>query len=431
MNLQSTAEKSSGTSGISELEKKWDIVSTAIKRSIETAETKTYSWTPNEQNLQIAVPFFLTDLEPTWMDSVIRRDPALYKHLGLADDNENLKKFLGTYEKNTPPTSLNTLKEAEKIDEETITAITNEAKTYQGLHAVAFHRIAHKFYEHYVEKKGQAAALIAEGKGKADPEVQAFRTSAAADLLTARKISQGVRRLTAGIEIHPGATIGKNFFIDHGAGVVIGETASVGNDCYFYHNVTLGATSRQGNPLTNASGARHPQIGSHVTLSNGVQILGPTVVGDHVKVAPLAELNGCREIGEGTKILDGAKLIGNITLGKKVRIGAGALVVGDVTIGEGAIIDPGVKVTRNIPAHAHVVGEVPNLPGILAPKDVGTPLMFDITPQAANDAKTQENPKPVVYTQGLELAGQAYRDASNDSWRDKVQPSSPLVVNAR
>jgi serine acetyltransferase len=154
-----------------------------------------------------------------------------------------------------------------------------------------------------------------------------------------------------------------------------------------------------------------------VTLSNGVQILGPTVVGDHVKIAPMVVADGCRAIGEGTKILDGAKLVGDITLGKNVRIGAGALVVGDITIGEGAVIDPGVKVTKDVPPHAHVVGEVPNLPGVLVPEQVGTPIMVQITPKAANNKHALlKPPTPQIIGQGLEYLAKGVRsmNAAND-----------------
>lgn len=94
--------------------------------------------------------------------------------------------------------------------------------------------------------------------------------------LLARWISQLGRFLT-GIEIHPGATIGKRFFIDHGMGVVIGETASIGNDVTIYHDVTLGGTSFE-------KGIRHPQIGNGVIIGAGAQLLGPIRVGDNARV---------------------------------------------------------------------------------------------------------------------------------------------------
>lgn len=92
----------------------------------------------------------------------------------------------------------------------------------------------------------------------------------------ARIISQLARWLT-GVEIHPGATIGRRCFIDHGMGIVIGETAEVGDDVTIYHGVTLGGTGKD-------SGKRHPTIGNRVLVSAGAKVLGPFKVGDDVKI---------------------------------------------------------------------------------------------------------------------------------------------------
>lgn len=91
-----------------------------------------------------------------------------------------------------------------------------------------------------------------------------------------RLLSQLVRFLT-GLEIHPGATIGKGFFVDHGMGVVIGETTIIGNNCMLYHNVTLGGTGKH-------VGKRHPTLGNNVTIGTGAILLGPIHVGDNVKI---------------------------------------------------------------------------------------------------------------------------------------------------
>ena len=91
-----------------------------------------------------------------------------------------------------------------------------------------------------------------------------------------RFISHCARWLT-GIEIHPGATIGRRFFIDHGMGVVIGETAEIGDDCTLYHGVTLGGTSWN-------KGKRHPTLGAGVVIGAGAKVLGPITVGDHAKI---------------------------------------------------------------------------------------------------------------------------------------------------
>ena len=93
----------------------------------------------------------------------------------------------------------------------------------------------------------------------------------------ARWISQRARRRT-GIEIHPGAKIGKRLVIDHGMGVVIGETAEIGDDCLIYHGVTLGGTGKE-------RGKRHPTIGNNVLISTGAKVLGPFTVGDGARIA--------------------------------------------------------------------------------------------------------------------------------------------------
>ena len=118
--------------------------------------------------------------------------------------------------------------------------------TYSGLHAVVAYRIAHK--------------LLKAG----------FPT-------LARIISQ-VARFFTGIEIHPGATIGKGFFIDHGMGVVIGETTIIGDDCTLYQGVTLGGTGKD-------RGKRHPTLGSNVMVGAGAKVLGPVKIGDNAKIA--------------------------------------------------------------------------------------------------------------------------------------------------
>lgn len=117
---------------------------------------------------------------------------------------------------------------------------------YPGLHAVIWHRIAHFFHKRKC-------------------------------LFIARLISQFARWLT-GIEIHPGAKIGKGVFIDHGMGVIIGETAEVGDDCTIYQNVTLGGTGKD-------VGKRHPTIGKNVLIGSGAKVLGPFKVGDNSKIA--------------------------------------------------------------------------------------------------------------------------------------------------
>jgi len=92
----------------------------------------------------------------------------------------------------------------------------------------------------------------------------------------ARLISQ-ISRFFTGIEIHPGAIIGKGFFIDHGSAIVIGETAVIGENCVIYHNVTIGGTGKH-------KGKRHPTIGNNVLIGTGATLLGPITVGDNVNI---------------------------------------------------------------------------------------------------------------------------------------------------
>lgn len=93
----------------------------------------------------------------------------------------------------------------------------------------------------------------------------------------ARLLSQRARHKT-GVEIHPGATIGKGLFIDHGMGVVIGETTVIGDYCLLYQNVTLGGTGKE-------HGKRHPTLGNHVLVGSGAKVLGPFKVGDNARIA--------------------------------------------------------------------------------------------------------------------------------------------------
>ena len=130
---------------------------------------------------------------------------------------------------------------------------------YAGLHAVLLHRLAHGLYR---------AGLKA----------------------PARMISHTNRFIT-GIEIHPGAKLGRRLFIDHGMGVVIGETAEVGDDVLIYHGVTLGGLSGQ-------PGKRHPTLGSGVVVGAGAQVLGPIRVGDNARIGANAVVVAAVPAGE-------------------------------------------------------------------------------------------------------------------------------------
>ncbi|MDN4076208.1 MULTISPECIES: serine O-acetyltransferase EpsC [Fictibacillus] len=117
--------------------------------------------------------------------------------------------------------------------------------TYSGLHAIWAHRLAHKLFKRNF-------------------------------LFWARLVSQ-ISRFFTGIEIHPGAQIGRRFFIDHGSGVVIGETCIIGNDVTLYQGVTLGGTGKE-------KGKRHPTIEDHALIATGAKVLGSITIGKHSKV---------------------------------------------------------------------------------------------------------------------------------------------------
>jgi len=117
---------------------------------------------------------------------------------------------------------------------------------YPGVHALIYHRLAHFLYCRRLK-------------------------------FLARLVSQWSRCWT-GIEIHPGAEIGRRLVIDHGMGVVIGETAEIGDDCLLYHGVTLGGTGKD-------QGKRHPTLGNNVMVSAGAKVLGPLKVGDNSRIA--------------------------------------------------------------------------------------------------------------------------------------------------
>jgi serine O-acetyltransferase len=153
---------------------------------------------------------------------------------------------------------------------------------YPGLHAIWLHRLSHKLWK-------------------------------AKWLWLARSLSTFTRWLT-GIEIHPGAKLGRRFFIDHGMGVVIGETAEIGDDVTLYHGVTLGGTSWK-------AGKRHPTLEDNVVVGAGAQVLGP------------------------------------ITMGKGVKVGSNSVVVRDVPDGATVIGIPGRVVVEKAPQDNHKNGE--------------------------------------------------------------------------
>jgi len=182
---------------------------------------------------------------------------------------------------------------------------------YSGLHAIWMHRIAHWLWQHKFK-------------------------------LLARALSQLARWLT-GIEIHPGATIGAGFFIDHGMGVVIGETAEIGADVTIYHGVTLGGTSLN-------KGKRHPTLGDRVVVGTG------------------------------------AKVLGNITIGEDSRVGANAVVVKSVPANSVVVGVPGQIVQRSQPHHA---ADAPDLNHASLPDIIGVTLKQVLERVNALEAQVQ------------------------------------------
>lgn len=134
---------------------------------------------------------------------------------------------------------------------------------YPGIHALLWYRIAHWLWR--IHLKWLARVL------------------------------SNIGRLVTGIEIHPAAKIGKRFFIDHGMGVVIGETAEIGDDCTLYHGVTLGGTSWQ-------KGKRHPTLGNDVVVGAGAKVLGPIHIGNGARIGSNAVIL--------TSVPDGATVVG-------------------------------------------------------------------------------------------------------------------------
>ena len=134
--------------------------------------------------------------------------------------------------------------------------------TYPGVHALVFHRVTHALYRRNFK-------------------------------WLARILSNIVRWYT-GIEIHPGAVIGRRFFIDHGTGIVIGETAEIGNDVTLYHGVTLGGTSW-------SKGKRHPTLGNNVVIGAGAKVLGPITISDGGRVGSNAVVT--KDVPEGATVV--------------------------------------------------------------------------------------------------------------------------------
>jgi serine O-acetyltransferase len=186
---------------------------------------------------------------------------------------------------------------------------------YPGFHAILFHRVSHRLWQSGLK-------------------------------WLARLLSHFGRWIT-GIEIHPGATIGRRFFIDHGMGVVIGETSVIGDDCTLYHGVTLGGTSW-------SKGKRHPTLGSGVVIGAGAKVLGPIALGDGARVGSNAVVvkdipTGSTAVGIPARILDEESKVAREQAAERMGFSAYAI--------SADMNDPVVKAIHGIVDHtAHIDG---------------------------------------------------------------------------
>ena len=181
---------------------------------------------------------------------------------------------------------------------------------YPGVHAILFHHIAQRLYQWNIP-------------------------------LLPRVLSQMSRFLT-GIEIHPGAAIGRRCFIDHGSGVVIGETTEIGDDVLLYQGVTLGGTGHE-------KGKRHPTLGDHVVVGTGAKVLGNILIGNHVK------------IGAGSVVVrpapDYSTVVGVPGHVVRARTESGDLEHGKLPDPEGQAIEDLVRRVRELEAQYHALLE--------------------------------------------------------------------------
>lgn len=186
---------------------------------------------------------------------------------------------------------------------------------YPGFHAMLFHRISHRLWQFGLN-------------------------------WIARWLSHFARWFT-GIEIHPGATIGRRFFIDHGMGVVIGETSVIGDDCTLYHGVTLGGTSWH-------KGKRHPSLGNGVVIGAGAKVLGPITLGNGARVGSNAVVvkdvpQGATAVGIPARILDEGSKVAREQAAERMGFSAYAI--------SADMNDPVVKAIHGLVDHtAHMDG---------------------------------------------------------------------------
>lgn len=234
--------------------------------------------------------------------------------------------------------------------------------TYPGFHALFVHRISHRLWHWRLR-------------------------------WLSRWISTIVRWLT-GIEIHPAATIGRRFFIDHGMGVVIGETAEIGDDCTLYHGVTLGGTSWK-------KGKRHPTLGNNVIVGAGAKVLGPVVIGEGARVGSNAVV--VRDVPAGATVvgIPGHLIKAHNTEDDKKRK-AFAEKIGFDAYGtsQGDMPDPVANAVNSMLDHIHVMdSKMENMCQALKSLgseigDLSLPELGSCKIQSADDAKPIDDGEP-------------------------------------
>ena len=189
---------------------------------------------------------------------------------------------------------------------------------YPGIQAVALHRVSHRLWRWRLRWPARFLAYLG--------------------------------RWLTGIEIHPGAKLGRRFFIDHGLGVVIGETAEVGDDCTFYHGVTLGGTSWQPQK-------RHPTIGNNVVIGAGAKVLGPIYVADGARIGSNAVV--VKDVPAGATVVG---VPGHVVISRKdeqfLKRAAMAKKIGFEAYGQGAqTADPIAQAMDAMLDHMHAIDE--------------------------------------------------------------------------
>ena len=209
-------------------------------------------------------------------------------------------------------------------------SIKNRVKGYTGTTALAAHQIAHTFW--MVAKDTYAKYKFT------NDEINNFLDSARR-LYTAS--------LATGLDIHPGARISTGVFIDHGTGVVIGETAEVGSDTVMFHGVTLGAYLNPGETNTELLVHRHPQVGDKCVIGTGAKILGNIKIGNNVTICPNAILHG-----------NNIMVNNSARIGSSAQISDGNTIAAHVKIGDGAIIPKNIGYIDNDIKDYHVAERV-------------------------------------------------------------------------